>query len=108
MERMSGRRESFLNSTRLARTGVVWLPKNSRDFAPETINLRKFECAYSGRDSPTLDRVESHQSSQEMISPKPDNAVSNEETRVWDIMTGCFFGSLTLSRVSETRPLGTV
>ena len=107
VELTSERRESLCNSTRLARTGVVWLPRNSRDFAPETISLWKFECASSGRGSPNLDRVESHQSSQEMTSPTPDNAVLNEEMRVWGIMTGHFFGSLVLSRVSETGPGGT-
>ena len=107
VERTSERRESLRNSTRLARTGVVWLPRNSRDFAPETISLWKFERASSGRDSPNLDRVESHQSSQEMTSHTPDNAVSNEETRVWGITTGRFFGKPALSKVSEKRPGGT-
>ena len=107
VERMSERRESLRNSTRLARTGVVRLPRNSSDFATETISLWKLERASSGRDSPNLDRVESHQSSQEMTSPTPDNAVSNDETRVWSITTGRFFGLLALSRVSETRPGGT-
>ena len=107
VERTSKRRESLRNSTRLARTGVVWLPKNSRDFAPETISFWKLGRASSGRGSPNLDRVESHQSSQETTSPTPDNAVSNEETRVWGITTGRFFGSLALSRVNEPRPGGT-
>ena len=39
VERTSERRESLRNSTMLARTGVVWLPRNLKDYAPETISL---------------------------------------------------------------------
>ena len=82
VERTQERRESLRISTRLARTGVVWLPRNSRDLAPETIILWKLERVSSGRASPNLDRVACHQSSQEMTSPMPAEAVSNEETRL--------------------------
>ena len=100
VERTSARRESRLESTRLA----------SQDFKaldPERISLSKLAQNSTGRFSRKPPQVDNQQSSQEATSHIPESMVSIEETCEADKETECYLASLAFSRVIEVTPGGT-
>ena len=71
VDRTSARSESRRGRSRLARTGIAWLPTKARAFDPDERILSKLACAEGWRASLNPGTVESHQSSQDIVSPMP-------------------------------------
>ena len=76
VERTSARSESRRERSRLARAGTAWLPTKARAFDPDEMILSKLVCAEGWTASRNPEMVESHQSSQDIVSPMPAKADS--------------------------------
>ena len=74
--RTSVRSESQRERTKLASAGTAWLPTKARAFDPDKRILSKLACAEGWRASRNPETVDSHQSSQDMVSPMPTRANS--------------------------------
>ena len=68
--------ESRRERSRLARAGTAWLPTTARAFGPDERILSKLACAEGWRASWNPETVESHQSSQDIVSLVPARADS--------------------------------
>ena len=67
----SARSESRQERSRLPRAGTAWLPTKARAFDPDERILLKLACAKGWRASRNPETVESHQSSQDIVSLMP-------------------------------------
>ena len=78
VDRTSARSESRQERSRLARagSGTAWLPTKARAFDPDERILSKLACAEGWRASRNSKTVESHQSSQDIVSPMSARADS--------------------------------
>ena len=72
----SARSESQRERSRLATAGTAWLATTARAFNPDERILSKLVCAEGWRASRNPETVESHQSSQNIVSPMPAKADS--------------------------------
>ena len=71
VDRTSAKSESRQERSRLARAGTAWLPTKARAFDPDERIFSKLVCAEGWRASRNPKTVESHQSSQDIVSPMP-------------------------------------
>ena len=71
VDRTSARSESRRERSRLARAGTAWLPTKARAFNPDERIISKLACAEGWRASRNPEMVESHQPSQDIVSPMP-------------------------------------
>ena len=74
--RTSVKSESRRERSRLASAGTAWLPTKARAFDPDERILSKLACAEGWRASRNPKMVDSHQSSQDMVSLMPTRANS--------------------------------
>ena len=76
VDRTYARSESQRERSRLARAGTALLPTKPRAFDRDERILSKLACAEGWRASRNPKTVESHQSSQDIVSPMPARADS--------------------------------
>ena len=69
VDRTSARSESRRERSRLASAGTAWLPTKVRAFDPDERILSKLACTEGWRASRNPETVDSHQSSQDIVSP---------------------------------------
>ena len=81
--RTSVRSESRWERSRLANAGTAWLPTKARAFDPDERILSKLACAEGWRASRNPETVDSHQSSQDMVSLMPARADSRPVSTVY-------------------------